>query len=154
MSESIRRCLTSQSRAKGRGTQATRTNAYQLPVDGFLWAAAGSMGLALGLQAAGRRRLGLFIGQWASPLLMLGLYNKLVDSVSVNREEGASAAKQWDREAAAETIVEPEAPWSSSDTPVMEDEELPPYREHIENEFGVHSVSDFPHDERFPSSPA
>lgn len=50
----------------------------KLPSDVFLWSAIGSMGISAGLQIAGRRQLGNFVGQWAPTLLIFGLYNKLV----------------------------------------------------------------------------
>ncbi|AUD00574.1 hypothetical protein [Spirosoma pollinicola] len=50
----------------------------KLPSDLFLWAALGSMGASLYLQYTGDRDRSLFIGQWAAPFLILGLYNKLV----------------------------------------------------------------------------
>ncbi|GAB3759615.1 hypothetical protein [Spirosoma pomorum] len=50
----------------------------KLPSDLFLWAALGSMGVSLFLQYQGDRDRSLFVGQWAAPFLLLGLYNKLV----------------------------------------------------------------------------
>ena len=50
----------------------------KLPSDTFLWAALGSIGVALVLQMAGKRETANFVGQWAPTLLILGLYNKLV----------------------------------------------------------------------------
>lgn len=50
----------------------------KLPSDIFLWAALGSMGVSLYLQSTGDRDRSLFVGQWAAPFLLLGLYNKLV----------------------------------------------------------------------------
>jgi hypothetical protein len=50
----------------------------KLPSDLFLWAALGSMGVSLFLQYKGDRKQSLFVGQWAAPFLLLGLYNKLV----------------------------------------------------------------------------
>lgn len=50
----------------------------KLPSDLFLWSALGSMAVSLYLQAVGDRDRSLFIGQWAAPFLILGLYNKLV----------------------------------------------------------------------------
>lgn len=153
MLESTRKCLSFQSDSEGREGQVMQSKISTLPAGAFLCAAAVSIGLALALQVTGRRHLGLFIGQWASPLLILGLYNQFMMSADGNRADFAASDKQWDREAAAETIVEPETHWSSVETPITEDEELPPYREHIEKEFGVRSISDYPHDERFPSPP-
>lgn len=50
----------------------------KLPSDVFLWSAIGSMGASLTLKLLGKKDESLFIGQWAAPLLILGLYNKLV----------------------------------------------------------------------------
>lgn len=38
----------------------------------------GCMGASLALQAAGKKHVGIFIGQWAPAILIFGLYNKLV----------------------------------------------------------------------------
>ena len=50
----------------------------KLPSDLWLWAAFASMGVSLALQLKGKREESLFIGQWAAPFLILGVYNKLV----------------------------------------------------------------------------
>ena len=50
----------------------------KLPSDLFLWAAAGSIGLSLGLQLLGRQHISNFVGQWAPTFLLLGIYNKIV----------------------------------------------------------------------------
>ncbi len=63
---------------EGRLARAIEEQTSKLPSDTFLWAALGSIGIALGLRAAGRRDLSQFVGQWAPTFLILGLYNKLV----------------------------------------------------------------------------
>lgn len=50
----------------------------KLPSDAFLWSAVSAMGVALALQMAGKKHESLFIGQWAAPFLLFGVYNKLV----------------------------------------------------------------------------
>jgi hypothetical protein len=50
----------------------------KLPSDIFLWSALASMGVSLYFQSQGERDKSLFVGQWAAPFLLLGLYNKLV----------------------------------------------------------------------------
>ncbi len=50
----------------------------KIPSDVFLWAALGSMAISAALQIAGIKKRSLFVGQWAAPFLILGLYNKLV----------------------------------------------------------------------------
>ena len=48
----------------------------KLPSDLFLWAALGSMGTALTLKLMGKKHDALFVGQWAAPFLLLGLYKR------------------------------------------------------------------------------
>lgn len=50
----------------------------KLPSDVWLWAAFASIGVSLALQFKGKRHESLFIGQWAAPFLLFGVYNKLV----------------------------------------------------------------------------
>lgn len=57
---------------------AIENQTAKLPSDIFLWAALGSIGVSLVLKIKGSRHNALFVGQWAAPFLLLGLYNKLV----------------------------------------------------------------------------
>lgn len=57
----------------------------KLPSDAFLWAALGSMGVALFLRLTDRKDESLFIGQWAAPFLLFGVYNKLVKIAGSDR---------------------------------------------------------------------
>ena len=57
----------------------------KLPSDTWLWAAFGSMGISLFLQLTGREKDSLFVGQWAAPFLLLGVYNKLVKVAGSDR---------------------------------------------------------------------
>ncbi|MBA4031957.1 MAG: hypothetical protein C0478_13850 [Planctomyces sp.] len=57
----------------------------KLPSDLWLWASLGSMGASLFFQYQGRRNDALFVGQWAAPLLLLGVYNKLVKIAGSDR---------------------------------------------------------------------
>jgi hypothetical protein len=55
--------------------------------DPLLCGAVASMGLALGLQLAGRPKAAGFVGMWAPTLLLLGLYQRaLRDDAAVRRE--------------------------------------------------------------------
>lgn len=58
--------------------KAIEQQTSKLPSDLFLWSALGSMAVSLYLQAQGDRDRSLFVGQWAAPFLLLGLYNKIV----------------------------------------------------------------------------
>jgi hypothetical protein len=50
----------------------------QVPSSVYLALALGSMAISVGFQAAKKQHESLFIGQWAAPFLILGIYNKLV----------------------------------------------------------------------------
>lgn len=50
----------------------------KLPSDVFLWSAIGIMATSLAMQIAKQKNASLFIGQWVAPLLLFGVYNKLV----------------------------------------------------------------------------
>jgi hypothetical protein len=50
----------------------------KIPSDVFLWAALGSMAISLTLKCLGHKHNALFVGQWAAPFLLLGVYNKIV----------------------------------------------------------------------------
>ncbi|WP_263383215.1 hypothetical protein [Granulicella arctica] len=50
----------------------------QIPSSVYLAAALGSMAVSVGFQVAKKQHMSLFIGQWAAPFLILGLYNKMV----------------------------------------------------------------------------
>jgi len=50
----------------------------KLPSDLFLWTSVAAMGASLTLKLMGKKNTALFIGQWAAPFLLFGIYNKLV----------------------------------------------------------------------------
>jgi hypothetical protein len=50
----------------------------KIPSDWFLWASIASMGASLTLKLMGRQHTALFVGQWAAPFLLFGIYNKIV----------------------------------------------------------------------------
>jgi len=65
-------------RSEGETAKAIEKQTAKLPSDLFLWAALASMGASATLKFTGHRNTALFVGQWASPFLLLGVYNKLV----------------------------------------------------------------------------
>jgi hypothetical protein len=58
--------------------KAIEQQTAKIPSDFFLWAAIGSMAASLTLKLSGNKHTALFVGQWAAPFLLLGIYNKLV----------------------------------------------------------------------------
>jgi hypothetical protein len=65
-------------RTEGTTAKAIESQTSKLPSDWFLWAAVGSMAASATLKCLGQKHTALFVGQWAAPFLILGLYNKLV----------------------------------------------------------------------------
>ena len=63
---------------EGQLASAIEQQTAKIPSDVFLWAALGSMAISLTLQLTGSKHGSLFIGQWAAPFLLFGVYNKLV----------------------------------------------------------------------------
>lgn len=57
----------------------------KLPSDIFLWGALGSIGVSLFFEIKGNPEKSRFIGQWVSPFLLLGVYNKLVKIAGSDR---------------------------------------------------------------------
>jgi hypothetical protein len=59
-------------------TAAIEKFTAQVPSSVYLALALGSMATSLAFQVAKKQHEALFIGQWAAPFLILGIYNKLV----------------------------------------------------------------------------
>jgi hypothetical protein len=66
----------------------------KVPSDIFLWAAAAAMGTSLTLKVCGRKHDALFIGQWAAPLLLFGIYNKIVKVAGHDRESNSTTQEE------------------------------------------------------------
>lgn len=64
--------------SEGPVAKAIENQTAKLPSDLFLWAAVGSMAASATLKIIGKKHTALFVGQWAAPFLLLGIYNKLV----------------------------------------------------------------------------
>jgi len=71
--------------SEGEVARTIEEQTAKLPSDTFLWAAGGAMAVALLLQISGKKPASLFVGQWAAPLLLLGVYNKLVKVAGTDR---------------------------------------------------------------------
>ena len=59
-------------------TAAIEKFTSQVPSSVYLALALGSMAVSIGFKSAGKSDNALFVGQWAAPFLILGLYNKMV----------------------------------------------------------------------------
>lgn len=65
-------------RKEGELTKSIENQTAKLPSTVFLFAAIGSMATSLTLKLMGHKHTALFVGQWAAPFLLLGIYNKMV----------------------------------------------------------------------------
>lgn len=75
--------------SEGPVATAIESQTAKLPSDLFLWAALGSMAASATLKVLGKSHTALFVGQWAAPFLLLGLYNKLVKLEGHDGEDDA-----------------------------------------------------------------
>jgi len=63
---------------EGEVTGLIESQTSQIPSSAYLGAAIGSMAVAAVLKAARKDQWAIFVGQWAAPFLLLGVYNKMV----------------------------------------------------------------------------
>lgn len=74
-------------RKEGRVAKAIESQTSRVPSDFFLWTAAGIMATSLTLKLLKKDHVALFLGQWAAPLLLFGVYNKIVKVHGHDRDE-------------------------------------------------------------------
>jgi hypothetical protein len=73
--------------SEGKVAKTIEKQTAKIPSDVFLWAALGSMAVSAGLKIAGKKETALFVGQWAAPFLLLGVYNKIVKVEGSDKED-------------------------------------------------------------------
>ena len=69
-------------------TAMIESQTSQIPSSAYLGAALGSMAASAILRMAGKKHASLFVGQWAAPFLLMGVYNKMV------KQHGSDAASR------------------------------------------------------------
>jgi hypothetical protein len=79
--------LENESKREGPVARTIEEQTSKLPSDWFLWASLASMAASLALKISGRKHTALFVGQWAAPFLLLGLYNKIVKVAGHDQED-------------------------------------------------------------------
>jgi hypothetical protein len=67
--------------AEGELARLIEQQSAKIPSHWFLFGAVGAMGLSLALELSGRSRASDFVGKWPTPLLLGGIYNKLVKTL-------------------------------------------------------------------------
>jgi hypothetical protein len=92
-SESQRGTQEVEEHSEGRVARAIEQQTAKLPSDTFLWAAVGSMAVAALLELRQKSHLALFVGQWAAPLLLFGVYNKIVKTAGSDRRYGGNGSQ-------------------------------------------------------------
>jgi len=63
---------------EGELTKKIENQTAKLPSDAYLFTAVGFMALSLTLKCMGRKDDATFVGQWVAPILIMGVYGKLV----------------------------------------------------------------------------
>ncbi|MCC5906321.1 MAG: hypothetical protein JJU13_08950 [Balneolaceae bacterium] len=63
---------------EGRTAKEIEDYTAEVPSDAYLWTAFGAIGVSLTLKLFQKDHLALFVGQWAAPILVMGVYNKIV----------------------------------------------------------------------------
>lgn len=76
-----------ENKTEGKFTKSIEKQTSKLPSDVFLIAAVSSMGISLALKLMSSRNTALFVGQWAAPFLLLGIYNKIVKLEGHDKED-------------------------------------------------------------------
>ena len=71
---------------EGKVAAAIEEQTSKLPSDIFLWSAVAAMGASLTFKILGHKHTALFIGQWAAPIMLLGVYNKIVKTQGHDQE--------------------------------------------------------------------
>jgi hypothetical protein len=84
---SHKRCSESEAEQYSEGSVARgiESRTAKLPSDLFLWSALGSIAVAFVLEVTGNEEKSRFVGQWVAPILLLGLYNKIVKVAGSDR---------------------------------------------------------------------
>lgn len=73
----------------------------QAPSSSWLGAAVCSMIVSLGLKLSGKNHAALFVGQWAAPFLLMGIYNKMVKLHGSDASFESQISSAYDRSEAA-----------------------------------------------------
>jgi hypothetical protein len=78
--------MTRDQHAEGTVARTIEQQTAKLPSDTFLWAAVGAMGASAVFQLMGKKHASLFVGDWVAPLLLFGVYNKIVKVKGSDRQ--------------------------------------------------------------------
>jgi len=65
-------------RKEGKMTVAIESQTSKIPSGVYLALGLGTMAASITLHCLGQKKKAILVGQWISPLLIMGLYNKIV----------------------------------------------------------------------------
>jgi hypothetical protein len=88
METSVKKMAGAADHREGSTARAIEEQTAKLPSDTFLWTAGAATLTSLTLKLLGKSHTALFIGQWAAPLLLFGIYDKLVKVAGHDQENG------------------------------------------------------------------
>jgi len=71
---------------EGKVTKMIEKETSKVSSDIYLGGALMAMGVSMALKVFGKNHASLFVGQWAAPFLLLGVYNKIVKVEGHDRE--------------------------------------------------------------------
>ena len=74
-----------QQHSEGTLARTIEQQTAKLPSDLFLWSAVGAIGASAIFQLMGKKHASLFVGDWVAPLLLFGVYNKIVKTQGSDR---------------------------------------------------------------------
>jgi hypothetical protein len=66
---------------EGPVAKTIESQTVKIPSDVFLWTSFACMGLSLTLKLMKQNSTALFVGQWTTPFLIMGVYNKIVKTM-------------------------------------------------------------------------
>lgn len=81
---------------EGKMTKAIEKRTSRIASGCYLTAAIAAMGTSLILKCCKKNHAALFVGQWAAPFLIMGLYNKLVKTEGHDQQSPAAEMPEQD----------------------------------------------------------
>ena len=74
-----------QQHSEGTVARTIEQQTAKLPSDVFLWSAMGAVGASAIAGLMGKKHVSLFVANWVAPLLLFGVYNKIVKTQGSDR---------------------------------------------------------------------
>lgn len=78
---------TSKDWKEGEATKQIEKQTAKIPSDLFLYGALGAVAISLTLKLMGKDDKALFVGQWVAPMLLFGVYNKIVKTQGHDQQD-------------------------------------------------------------------